>query len=131
MKPLCAVIVVLLSGCEQPRCLSSCATLQTLIFEDASGAPLAPLRVRDSQREVHECPPLDGGVGSDFVTCEGNRFTYDQRNLNMHVIRAEAASGEVFEGRITPVLKATAASSSSCGCEGSGLVDLTVELAKE
>lgn len=105
-------------------CAIYCANLQTLVFQDASGAPLTPNLVVDG--EVHACA-TDGGVASPFVTCTGNSLTYDMRSRGPHRIRAEATSGEFFEGELVPSGNPT----SSCGCGGGDVTKpLTITLAR-
>ncbi len=117
-----------LSACG--TCAIYCAVLQTLVFVDASGAPLTPLSVVDQSGAVHECP-RDGGVPATFVVCDGNRITYDAASFSATSIRAEAVTGEVFAGTITPVRVAGWLIPPSCGCNGRDTLEAqTVTLTK-
>lgn len=116
------------SSCGQ--CMIYCVSIQQLVLEDASGSPLTPLEVSDGVT-VHRCAEAaDGGIVDPFVTCSGNTISYDLRNGAPHSIRAEATSGEVFSGEITPVSKAVPKTGGSCSCGGSVLTPITVTLTK-
>lgn len=117
-----------LSACG--TCAIYCAVFQTLVFVDANGAPLTPLSVRDQSGASHECS-RDGGVPDSFVVCDGNRITYDAASFSATSIRAEAVTGEVFEGALTPVRIAGWLIPPSCGCNGRDTLEpLTVTLTK-
>lgn len=123
---LVSVAAVLASGCIT-RCLLYCASLQTIILRDGAGNALAPLSVRDAAGTLHECP-TDGGVPSNFVTCQTDRITFDQRSFaTSQVVRVDALSGEVFEGDITPKFTG-AQDADGCGCGDAKFEDRTVTL---
>ncbi len=83
---------VALASCEP--CTRDCSEYQRVIFVDGSGAALTPLALTDGNI-VHRCSD------TRTVACEGNELTYLLTDDTPHSIRAEATTGEVFEGEIT------------------------------
>lgn len=106
---LVVAVLVNLPGCSV--CEDACPSLQRLVFQDASGAPLNPLQVTDGDT-VHRCDEP-----GRFVTCAGNTLTYDLENFGAHPIRAEARTGEVFAGDLVPAAQeGTRTQVGSCEC---------------
>ena len=110
------------------QCAIYCGKLQKLVFRDASGAPLTPLKVTDGTTE-HTCALPDGGVASTFVTCTQDELTYDLRSLAPRTIRAEATTGQVFQGTITPEFIPSSRPATSCSCGDDTLKPITLQLA--
>lgn len=127
LSGLVGVALVSLAGCGTLVCTIYCPHLQPLVFVDASGAPLTPLRVTDNG-EVHNCEGADGGTASPFVTCTGNTLTYDLHSFGTHAIRAEASTGEVFAGDITPVRIPGKIPADGCACGDATFQPITVTL---
>lgn len=116
---------LLLAGCGI-ECDRYCPQLQTLIFKDSAGNALTPLRVTDGRGKVHTCADE-----SLFVTCQENRFTFDQRNDRNYRLRAEATTGEVFDADFTAAQEATGMMASSCNCTSSKrFTEQTITLSK-
>lgn len=126
MKLVMAVTVLVALGASSCGvCAIYCTKMQKIVFEDASGNPLAPLQVTDGQ--THRCE-TDGGVSDGFVTCDSNSLTYDMNNVTPHVIQAQSTTGELFSGEITPEI-IPGAPRTSCGCGGDSLKPITIKLA--
>ena len=127
MKLMMAVTVVVALGASSCGvCAIYCTKMQKILFEDASGNPLTPLQVTDGA--THRCE-TDGGVSDPLVTCDSNSLTYDMKNVATHVIQAQAVTGELFSGEITPVIVPGAPRPlNSCGCGGDSMKPITIKL---
>ncbi|MGV3622044.1 MAG: hypothetical protein ACO1OB_14575 [Archangium sp.] len=125
MKALVATMtMLLLSACGVPRCLLSCATVQTIILRDVGGNPLKPAKVRDASGTLREC----GQAGDGFTTCQSDRISFDQtKGLTTAVVRVEATTGEVFEGDLMPK-EIGELDADGCGCGNARYEDRTVTL---
>jgi hypothetical protein len=125
MKLMMAVTVwVALGASSCGVCAIYCTNMQKIVFEDASGNPLAPLQVTDGA--THRCE-TDGGVSGAFVTCDGNSMTYDMVNTAPHVIQAQSTTGELFSGEISPVSQGERPLN-NCGCGTRTWKPITIKL---
>jgi hypothetical protein len=123
------VVVVLastgLSACY--TCKVYCPHLLTIEFVDGAGNPLTP----DSVALTEPRPDVPGFndprvCGSKLASCEGNRLTLDV-GADTRAIRAKAATGETFEGTVSPTWAESPLPSGACLCPGTvATVQLTL-----
>ena len=99
-----ALISVLLAGCG-PLCPMDVRYTETLVFQNAEGAALAPLRLEDLETgRRYECTQagVDANPGSELGNCQGNRLVLIRSNTKPHIVRAEAITGGMFTGGVSP-----------------------------
>ncbi|MGV3622045.1 MAG: hypothetical protein ACO1OB_14580 [Archangium sp.] len=128
MKRLALVLASLtLQTCAPAVCARYCPNLQTVVLVNSAGEPLTPKRAVDSH-DSHDCV-TDAGVADDFVTCDGNRITFDQHFFGAYTLRVEATTGEVFNAEFTPQREPTGMESMGCDCvKDMRFVDQTLTL---
>ncbi|PZR11141.1 MAG: hypothetical protein DI536_18570 [Archangium gephyra] len=104
MRAAVLMSLVALSGCGAP-CPAEARYVETLVFQDSTGAALAPLRLEDLETgRRYECTQagVDANPGAELGDCRAHRMVLIRTNTQPHIIRAEAVTGGKFTGGVTP-----------------------------
>lgn len=119
-------VLVSAAACSA-QCAIYCFHMQPVLFVDANGAPLAPLSVT-AGGQVFSCDSAEADAGVPPVICTGNQVSFDLRSFDTQAIHAEARTGEVFTGDITPIRVPGSQPAGSCGCGNDTWAPITLTL---